>query len=138
MIENWRNLVVVESASGANCKVKHMHVSYKPDSKDSGLEFKVTDTPVVCDMSEEQLVEQLDKILTSFSTTCENDRIEIEKAKANSVRKQHRAFPNTSYKNAMYYKGPTSVDSPIIVAEFEDKFGIFKHPNFDDYGFLIE
>lgn len=138
MIENWRNLVGVEIVSDANCKVKHLNVAYKPDSKNSELEFKITDTPVVCNMSEEQLVEQLDLILTSFTNICKNDPISINRAKTASVIKSKRGMPNTAYKNAMYYKGNVAGDSPIIVGDFNGKYGIFKHPNFDNYGFLIE
>jgi hypothetical protein len=93
---------------------------------------------VECTLTEEELCNELDNILTSFSTTCENDKIAIKRAKLKSIGKQKRGSPNTSYKNAQYYKGPSSYDSPVVVGGFEGKFGIFKHPKFDDYGFMIE
>lgn len=137
-MENWRDLVTVVTANGPNCKVKHFQSRYKPDSNDTELEFIVTDIPVVCNLTEDQLINQLDTILTSFTTTCKNDHMSIAQAKNNVAAKTRQGPANMTYKNAMYYKGSTSGDSPILVGEYNGMYGIFKHPNFDTYGFTIE
>ena len=134
MIENWRDLVGYEEIQSPVGKVHYLNGAYINDE----LTFNVLKTEVNCTLTEAELCDELDRILTSFSTTCDNDTIAVQRASNNSVRTHHRGIPKTRYKNAQYYKGSTSYDSPVVVAGFEGKFGIYVHPKFDDYGFMIE
>ena len=138
MIDNWRDLVGYEEIQAPVGKIHYLQMTSNSDNGVSQLKMQIMKYEVECTLTEEELCNELDNILTSFSTTCENDAISIERAELESVSKQKRGMPKTSYKNAQYYKGPSSYDSPVVVGGFEGKFGIFKHPDFDDYGFMIE
>ena len=135
IIENWKELVGYQGLENSVGNVYYMAVSIGENGLD--LKFQITKTEVECTLSEEELCEQLDKVLTSFSDNCENDKFAITRAQSASVKKQRRAMPNTTYKNAMYYKGTAEYDTPVIVAGFENKFALYMHPKFDDYGFMI-
>jgi len=141
MIENWRDLVAVENIDAPIGYIYYLTIS-KSDIRDTtGKPMQTMSIPkseVECTLTENELCNELDKILTSFSNTCENDTAAIKRASLGSVAKQKRGMPTMAYKNARYYRGPNVKDSPVVVAEFEGKFGIFKHPKFDDYGFMIE
>lgn len=131
MIENWRNLVGVQDSNTSTEKIFYVYTDVDNGSTAIVKEHvEYTLTEEVCD--------KLDEVLTSFSNRCENDNIAIARAQTGSLRKQGRGIPNTTYKNAMYYRGASHTDSPVIVAEADGKFGIFIHPKFDDYGFMIE
>lgn len=50
-----------------------------------------------------------------------------------------RGIGNTRFGDTLFYKGANEYDCPIIVVKKGDLYGIFKHPNFEQYGFnLIE
>ena len=137
MIENWKDLVGHEEITAPVGKV--FYLTGGDANTDNNIMFSINRGYVECMLTEDELCDKLDTILTSFSTTCENNMIAIEQAKLDSVRKMKRGMSfNTKYKNAIYYKGEKSYDSPVIVGEFEGKFGIYVHPNFNDYGFMVK
>lgn len=37
----------------------------------------------------------------------------------------------------LFYQGTNIIDRPIMVAEYNDKYAIFTHPDFNDYGFNV-
>jgi hypothetical protein len=135
MIKNWRDLVGYEEITAPIGKVHYMKMT---SNSDNSVMMQIMKYEVECTLTEEELCDELDRILTSFSNTCENDADAIKKACLVSISKQKRGSPNTSYKNAQYYKGPSSYDSPVVVGGFEGKFGIYVHPDFNDYGFVIQ
>jgi hypothetical protein len=135
MIKNWRDLVGYEEITAPIGKVHYMKMT---SNSDNSVMMQIMKYEVECTLTEEELCDELDRILTSFSNTCENDADAIKKACLVSISKQKRGMPNTSYKNAQYYKGPSSYDSPVVVGGFEGKFGIYVHPDFNDYGFVIQ
>jgi hypothetical protein len=139
MIENWRDLVGYEEIQSPVGKVHYLQMTRSNNSNGASQQIlQIMKDEVECTLTEEELCNELDRILTSFSNTCENDADAIKKACLVSISKQKRGSPNTRYKNSQYYKGPSSYDSPVVVGGFEGKFGIFKHPDFDGYGFMIE
>lgn len=48
-----------------------------------------------------------------------------------------RGAANTEFLDFFYYKGSNATDCPFIVYKFGDKYGIFKHPKADQYGFRL-
>ena len=61
-----------------------------------------------------------------------------EKRVANRVAMQtRRGVANTKFLDFFFYKGTSPVDCPFIVYKFGDKYGIFKHPNAEQYGFRL-
>lgn len=61
-----------------------------------------------------------------------------EKRLANRVAMQtRRGVANTKFLDFLFYKGTSPADAPFIVYKFGDKYGIFKHPNAEQYGFRL-
>jgi hypothetical protein len=102
------------------------------------INFSIERHKCEMNLSEEEAIEQIEALLDSFSDVVENETIIIERAKSQVASKSRRGFANTNYKNSWFYKGTSYSDAPIIVAHHEGKYAIFKHPNFDKYGFKIE
>lgn len=67
------------------------------------------------------------------------DVVHIRKQQAaNKVAQQtRRGAANTQFLDFFYYKGSNATDCPFIVYKFGDKYGIFKHPNAEQYGFRL-
>ena len=65
--------------------------------------------------------------------------VELTKERiANRVAMQtRRGAANTEFLDFFYYKGKNATDAPFIVYKFGDKYGIFKHPKADQYGFRL-
>ena len=56
----------------------------------------------------------------------------------NKIAQQNRrGVGNIKFNNTFFYKGTMEFDCPIIVVKNGDLYGIFKHPNFDQYGFNL-
>ena len=134
MVENWRELVGFTEFTKSNGIVYYVVTGLEDDNKTTFI--KVVKTNVDVELTEEELLQKLDNILTSFSTKCTDD--EISTAKIDSSKKSRRGVPNIRYKNAMFYKGESKPDVPVIVGHYQGKYGIFVHPKIDNYGFVIE
>jgi hypothetical protein len=65
--------------------------------------------------------------------------VELTKERiANRVTMQtRRGAAKTKFIDFLYYKGSNPADCPFIVYKFGDKYGIFKHPKADQYGFRL-
>lgn len=65
----------------------------------------------------------------------------IWKQKHEVAKQTRRGVANTVYKNEWrevhFYSGNNMVDRPIIVSELNGKYAIWKHPDFDKYGFVV-
>lgn len=38
---------------------------------------------------------------------------------------------------SVFYKGDSPYDVPVIVSEFQGKYAVYKHPDFEKYGFVV-
>jgi hypothetical protein len=146
MIENWKELVGYQTFENSETKtalIFYMITNINDDTSKfliDRMAFSIIKESIVCDLTEEEMCKQLDKILVSFpeSKYSINSFNEINKAKLEVARKSYRAFANTRYKNSIFYRGTGVYDAPVIVAELNGLFGIFLHPKFSDYGFVLK
>ena len=115
MIENWRDLVGVQDSNTITDKVFFVYTDV--DNGSTAI-FKES---VGYTLTEEEVCDKLDEVLTSFSSRCENDKVSIARAQTESTRKHGRGIPNTTYKNAMYYRGASHADSPKIRSHGEHR-----------------
>lgn len=76
---------------------------------------------------------------SDHDVTKREDVIHIQEQRvANKVAQQtRRGVANTEFLDFVYYKGSNATDAPFIVYKFGDKYGIFKHPKADQYGFRL-
>lgn len=126
MIENWRDLV------GYQKNTKHVYyLVYTYDDEGKPC-ISIEKSNVECYLTEQKLCEKLDVILTSFPKS----NMSKDRAANQIARQSRRGIAKTEYKRSIFYRGSAS-DAAVIVIERNGKFGIFKHPNFDQYGFTL-
>lgn len=101
------------------------------------INMSIEKTTVDLDLSEEEAAKLIDQYLTDFSEVVENDTIAIERAKFNIAKKSRRGSANKNYKNSWFYAS-ASYDQPVLVAEHNGKYAVMKHPDFDNYGFIVK
>lgn len=102
---------------------------------DMHLEIKSQECAL--NLTEAEAIKQIDTLFNSFTTTVENNPVEIERAKNTVAKKTRRGRANLNYNNTWFYKGSYKADSPVIVAHCDGRYAVFSHPKFDDYGFRI-
>lgn len=134
MINNWRELVGFVEFTNSDGIIYYIVTGL--EDKTQKPFFNIVKSNVTVELTEEELTQELDNILTSFSTKCADDQINT--AKINSSKKTRRGHPNIRYKNTMFYKGESKPDVPVIVGHYQGRYGIFTHPEIDHYGFIIE
>ena len=126
MIENWRDLV------GYQKNTRHVYyLVYTRDDEGKPC-ISIEKSNVECYLTEQKLCEKLDVILTSFPKS----NMSKDRAANQIARQSRRGIAKTEYKRSIFYRGSAS-DAAAIVIERNGKFGIFKHPNFDQYGFTL-
>lgn len=79
------------------------------------------------------VVEQ--EILLSFPEIVINKEQELRSAKTRVAFNTRRGMANTNFENVWWYQGQSNADRPIFVVSYEGKYGIWKHPQFKNYGF---
>jgi len=146
-MENWKDYVGVHEFDAeakfdptALAVLSLVTTSYtENDMRLVSMEIKPI--PVICNMTELEVAEQVEKELKTFpiwKRVHANDTLNVNMAKNGIARQTYRGTGNTEFENVVFYKGPTTMDTPIIVAKYNGKYGIAKNPNFEKYGFVLE
>jgi hypothetical protein len=142
--EDILNYVPFQTLQQKLGQIYYMRVDVKPINNNTNVFLNVYKATVECNLTEAEMVANVDELLTSFEPfnidpLTDRTSIAFEDEIAFKIQsKSKRGVGNTKYKNSIYYKGDKLSDSPVIVAECEDQYAVFKHPNFDTYGFVIE
>jgi hypothetical protein len=148
---NWREFVGLQPlpAQAGMCFYMEARVdgAVQDEPAANQITISVLKCAIECTMTEQEVSEKVEDMLqqfpiarskcTQYNTTDieQAHKIEIQMHSNNVARLTHRGFANKQHGNTHLYVGTSAMDAPIIVAQFEDKFGIFKHPKFDNYGF---
>lgn len=138
-MEMWRELVGFQSDNKLN---QVYYMIYEMGEKPA---LVIKKESITVDMTEAEVVAELDKVFNSFTQKLglrymDNDTVKqfhMQRAGAEVARRSRRGFPQTRWKNAIYYNGSSPMDSAVMVVQNNGKFGIFKHPKFNDYGFNV-
>lgn len=113
-------------------------------STPENLSMSIEREYIDCTLSEDEMISEVESLLGTFPSYKLTDGtpvfLEVEELKVqNKIATNARRGPgNTKFRNSMYYKGENSIDSPVIVAETGGKYAVFKHPNFERYGYVLE
>lgn len=136
------DLVGHQPLSSPDCKVLYLTIK---DYEATQPSMEIKSESVECSLSEDEMVANVEKLLESFpiyridgSVNVQLKEIEELRVGNEIAKNALRGVGNTRFRNSLYYKGDVVGDSPIIVAEHDGKYGIFKHPNFERYGFVLE
>lgn len=102
-----------------------------------------------CTLSESEMLDKVEKTLYDFPSATisyaddEQKEIQLNQLKNKVALQTRRGVAKVMYNNVVYYRNnipniEVDVDSPIFVLKNGDKYGVYKHPNFDKYGFVVE
>jgi hypothetical protein len=154
VIENWKDLVgyqpfVVDHQPwwrrtllwlrdllpGKRQKVYYLTHKMEPDGRSS---IVILSAMVPCNLTLTKLHRELDAILIGFPEG-NYPFSDTGKAKAGIqvARQSRRGVANAEYKRSIFYCGTSALDRAVFVAKRGGRYGIFKHPNFDQYGFSL-
>lgn len=102
------------------------------------LNLEIRSFAVACDLTLQQVLDRANYYLQSFPKTSGS----ILYAKAAIASQSRRDMGNRELGNIVFYRGEHSnIDACIAIAKYSyrgiDKYGIVKHPNFDQYGFVL-
>jgi hypothetical protein len=129
VVEDWTERI-------GNMDVEEIYDHFHPSwmSVQTKISLHVTKIHTECNLSLDQALCEAESILNSFPPTDMVQHIARNRIAANS----RRGAGNTFFADSVYYKGTTNeIDSPVIIVQFDGKFGICKHPLFQNYGFVI-
>lgn len=137
-MQNWRDYVDEQDECALHIRIKD------PSADFQSVVLVIDKTYIECTLTEQQVGEVVEKALLSFPPApvfmCDpytrHPKLIIERVANEIARNSLRGVGNTRWKNVLWYKGE-SKDSPIVVVKHNKKFGVFKHPDFDKYGFVL-
>jgi hypothetical protein len=148
-ILSWRNAFPSQILYGPD-----QYVSFLQTIKNNDTEYTIimNKINVECSLTEDNLIFNLNNIVSTFIHTSKGkDRADLIKADNDVAKRSLRGKANFEWNGSRYYcsnrilnnmKNGTNdlydnTDGPLVVAEYNGKFGIALHPNFDDYGYRI-
>lgn len=149
-MKEWREYVGLQSAANPKCLV--MEGSNDLPSRSLTLSARTID--VECTLRDDQVGEVVEKLLLSFPVYPDELPINLDglqnfharllrqtKAANDIARQARRGVGNTTWGNVLFYKSQgiaaIQADAPIIVVEKDGLFGVFKHPHFEKYGYIL-
>lgn len=88
-------------------------------------------------LTESEVGDKVEEILNEFPQIKIEDEIQLARAKNQVAIVSHRGTANTNYNTTWFYKGINAFDAPIVVSQLVDKYHVFKHPDFEKYGFNV-
>lgn len=140
-MENWKDYVSFQSRDIELIKEKDLtpKVFFVKSRDIDGSAFELKSEEISeesCVYTEDNIGNAIEQTLQEFPSI-EVSGIGIEHEKLNVAKNTCRGIATTNWENTWYYNGSTNFDRPIIVYQLGEKYGIFKHPDFDKYGFNV-
>ena len=119
-----------------------MHLN-EADTTQIKIKMDIKSATIQCTASEAEMNAQIKELLLSFPKFELLNGEDVQQFGMNRAanliaRNSRRGAGNTQWENVLFYTGGNSSDCPIIVAEHDGKYGVFKHPQFEKYGFVLE
>ena len=108
------------------------------DNQPFGVSFNITGRVVTCTMTLEQVLDLANQHLREFPEFLIVDAFSEQRAKNAIARKTRRGMGNQTLDDIVLYKGGSNeLDCCLVIAKFDDLYGLVKHPKFLDYGFIL-
>lgn len=137
-----KSLIAVQKVLKEGDSIFYMQKKEPTAENTLGIAYSIEKTKdYKLEYTEETLLETIDNLINkfprgeqhfdySFDNINFNDKKVAERCK--------RGVANTEWKNkARYYKGISEFDAPFFAIECGDKYGLFVHPDFIDYGYTL-
>lgn len=138
MLDNWKDLVLIQPFKSAEEYQKCYFIKSRITNDGEMQVIMVAVRPHWIE-TEQELIIYLDTALKSFTNKCGKNSIERYKNIVAMTTK--RGIPRKRYDNSYFYvnKGTSGeCDGCLAVIEYDSKYGVAKHPDFDNYGFIVE
>jgi hypothetical protein len=156
-MENWKEYVGFESALQNNEEFKgHFTFFIKSIKKeDNGLDISIDKEFIPSEEYKytiDEIGDVVESILLQFpkwdkwvDVADRNDRSDDLNYMRiyNKIEEQTRRAPlntkvNIENLTSVFHKGKLPYDVPLFVSEYQGKYAICKHPDFEKYGFVVE
>jgi len=141
-MKNWKEVFGVQSADrkkDANTALlAYLHLTQATSGQPA---FKISNFQIPIDeivLTEDEVAKEIDKAFDTFTETVENDTIAILRGKNDVAKRSRRGSAVTNYNNYWFYCGTHITDRPVLVIGHEGKYAIRLHPDFDNYGFIVQ
>ena len=130
--ENWQEYFKVQPTG-------YLFYAMTKNTED-GMSFVVekTTTPVEHEYNQEQLVKALKETIASFPKRICYDEFTLDQAANKVALHSRRGKANVRLDKSFWYQGTHWTDSPIFVSESNGLYAVTKHPQFQNYGFVVE
>lgn len=149
--QNWESYVGfqrdgdhTESGEDGVAIILYLKVVFKQNAEGGNLlSFDIFEERVKCELSFDEMIVELEKTMLEFplfeyESHDKNELLFAQQVVKIAVAKEtRRGVANVEFKNALFYRGSRCFDAAIFVAENDGKYGIFKHPLFNQYGRVI-
>lgn len=102
--------------------------------------MQMTSFVVKCDMDLDESILKIKNLLNEFPISNKS----LDETKLEIAIRSRRGRGNIEYEDFVWYKGTGSyasfmpmVDGPIGLIKLNGKYGVFRHPQFENYGFKL-
>ena len=142
-MKNWRDYVGYQpiALSDPNNTTIGLHFLTGLANNDGNISLRILrenfDLSEVV-LTDDEVGDAVEELLQSLPTARCDNVVAIERSKLQVAKDTNRGVATTNYNNTWFYKGTSPTDAPIIVCGLEDKYYVFKHPDFEKYGFNVE
>jgi hypothetical protein len=107
-----------------------------PESGPISLSIKKHElSPNDFSLTEAEVGDRIEEILQEFPVRDIRNVYELTSAKTKVANDTRRGVANTNVGDVWFYSGTNIVDRPIQVCEINNRYAVFKVPNFAEYGF---
>lgn len=143
--DNWKDIALLQETMGQEIlNVYFLQSKGNYDSDNLLLEINMeTLSESDYKYDKDTIVSALKEAYSNFPTCVFDNAVSLQKQSNTIAENAHRGAGTTLIGNTLVYQGDHSsaIDGPIIVAnrivEGEEKFAIFLHPKYEDYGFCF-
>lgn len=130
-MNNWKDYVALNQFEKLNDAGQVPVAMLAHDENGSTqLSFRVFSEKVEPTLTESEVGDTVEKLLCSFKETADT----VDQAKLRVGWLCKRGPAEAVWNNVVVYKGVTSMDAGIFVAECQGKYAVIPNPNFQAYG----
>jgi hypothetical protein len=84
-----------------------------------------------------EIENKIEEVLKTFPAAEARDQFQLQRLRTNVAIVTRRGAATTNFENVWYYNGKNVFDRPVVVSEYKGKYAIWKHPDFEKYGFRV-
>jgi hypothetical protein len=145
-VENWTEYVGFQPSGSpkaetefAGTMIFYLQVSFEPLGVGE-INISIARSIILATMYDipgNEIGDRVEETLSEFPTRYAGNIYQLNSLKTKVAMETRRGAATTNFGDVWYYSGNNEFDQPVIVSEHKGKYAIWKHPNFDKYGFRV-